>query len=63
VKAVKEERLYRIHYNKKMPWEKYTLQPQELCQVTDVQYKVEPPTVCSITLALLSSKKVTFSFK
>ena len=49
MEAVKKEPLY-----PKMPWEKYKLQPQEFCQVTDVQYLVGPPTLCSITLALVS---------
>ena len=50
---MKKERLYSIH-KAKMPWEKYNLQPQEFCQVTNVRYLVGPPTLCSITLALVS---------
>lgn len=53
VEEVKKELLYPI-YKAKMPWEKYTLQPQEFCQVTNVRYLVGPPTLCSITLALVS---------
>ncbi len=61
----------------KAPWQKYSLLPQERCQVTNVRFVVGPPTLCSITLAPLSptvvpvkggtssntNNKVVFSFK
>lgn len=78
VEAVKKDELYPVH-EAKMPWVKYTLQPQEFCQVTNVEYLVGPSTLCSITLALVSTlpagggsisssrignkERVTFSFK
>lgn len=37
-----------------MPWQRYKLLPQEFCQITNVRYLVGPPTLCQITLALLS---------
>ena len=40
-----------------MPWDKHQLQPQEFCQVTNVRYVVGPPTLCSITLALVKSSQ------
>ena len=75
---VKRERAYSVHKSKR-PWEKYSLKPQEFCQVTNIRYQVGPPTVCSITVALVSplpqfeegpsssingeKSRVTFSFK
>lgn len=52
VDSVREERVYPIHRST-IPWLKYKLHPQEFCQVTNVRYMVEPPTLCSVTLALL----------
>jgi len=52
VESVKEERLYPIHRST-MPWHKFNLHPQEFCQVTNVRFIVGPPTLCSVTLALL----------
>ena len=77
LESVQEQQLYTIHTTK-MPWDKHQLQPQEFCQVTNVRYLVGPPTLCSITLALVrstqgqgeeqgvegsSKERVTFSFK
>ena len=78
VESVKREKLYPLHKTK-MPWEKYKLLPQQFCQVTNVRYCVGPPTLCSITLALVSqdqaapgpsssspspsSSRISFSFK
>ena len=55
VESVRAHRLYSIHRAAKMPWDKHQLQPQEFCQVTNVRYLVGPPTLCSITLALVRS--------
>lgn len=52
VDSVREERVYPIHKST-IPWLKYKLHPQEFCQVTNVRYTVGPPTLCSVTLALL----------
>ena len=53
INSVREERVYSTK-NVKMPWQKYKLLPQEFCQITNVRYLVGPPTLCQITLALLS---------
>lgn len=65
--AVEEQKLYSIHKDK-MPWEAHKLCPQEVCQVTSVDYLVGPPTLCSITLEIVkssstSSDPVVLSFK
>lgn len=54
VESVQEQNLYPIN-KAKMPWNKHQFQPQEFCQVTNVRYLVGPPTLCSITLALVRS--------
>jgi len=56
--AVKEERIH-VLKSQKMPWQKYNLLPQEFCQVKNVHYIAGPPTLCSITLALLSPSATT----
>ena len=53
IDSVREERVYSTK-NIKMPWQRYKLLPQEFCQITNVRYLVGPPTLCQITLALLS---------
>lgn len=53
IKSVRQERVYSTK-NMKMPWKKYNLLPQEFCQITNVRFLIGPPTLCQITLALLS---------
>ena len=76
--TIREEKTYALK-SQKMPWQKYNLLPQEFCQVKNVHYVVGPPTLCSITLTLLSpsattcvssgdgsgaeQRKITFTFK
>ena len=53
LEQVRQEKVYPTK-NMKMPWQKYRLLPQEFCQITNVRYLIGPPTLCQITLALLS---------
>ena len=52
VESVQAKKLHPVHKST-IPWQKYVLMPQELCQVTNVRYSVGPPTLCCITLTLL----------
>ncbi len=47
--AVRDERVYPCK-SQRMPYQKYSLLPQEFCQVANVRFLVGPPTLCSITL-------------
>jgi bromodomain and WD repeat domain-containing protein 1/3 len=51
---VKKQKAYQWK-NQQMPRQKHTLKPHEFCQVKNVHFVIGPPTLCSITLTLLSS--------
>ncbi|XP_065906501.1 bromodomain and WD repeat-containing protein 3-like isoform X2 [Dysidea avara] len=55
LQEIKQKRLHHRLKGQKLPWQKFSLEAHELCQVKNVHFTVGPPTLCSLTLSLVST--------